>query len=274
MSSKSIKPLLRWVIGGTIRQGIHILKESINRTVKVFGGRFDYMVCYNNMAVDDLNFITRVFPFVTLHRQDWMDCPISDHMTTTRQNDGSVRTDVYSCGGSLWKLCPPRMRMDTHEIVMDNDIVFFRAMSQVEEFLSSSRPMLLKEHTRWFGIYDKLFAPGERFNSGFVGLPPGFDYQAKLRQAWKATGSACNLSYADEQGLITYVLRQENPIMVEIEDVVELHQMGMVANFNGSQCFTKYDFTTNNKAAHFVQGNRNHPHHPWCKYKNECIKLI
>lgn len=273
MSCPSNKPLLRWVIGGTVAQGVHILKESITRTSKVFGDRFDYMVCHNNMAVEDLKFIPRVFPFVTLHGQDWMDCPIADQMSTTRQQDGSVRTDVYSCGGSLWKLCPPRMRLDAHEIVMDNDIVFFSAMRQVEEFLASSRPMLLKEHTRWFGIYDKMFPPGDKFNSGFVGLPPGFDYRAKLRQAWKATGSACKLSYADEQGLITYVLSQENPIMVEINDVVELHQMGLTVNFNGSPCSTKYDFTPENRAAHFVQANRNVPHHPWCKYKNECIKL-
>lgn len=274
MLSESNKPLLRWVIGGTIPQGIHLLKESITRTSKVFGDRFDYMVCYNNMAFEDLKFIARIFPFVTLYKQNWMECPIANQMPITeRDSFGNIKTDVYSCGGSLWKLCPARMRINAHEIIMDNDLVFFKAMNQVEEFLLSSRPILLKEHTRWFGVYDKLFVPGDKFNSGFVGLPPEFDYETKLRDAWKSAGSLCNLNYADEQGLITYVLRQNDPIMIEIDDIVELHQMGMVIHSQENQCFIKHDFIEKNKAAHFVQANRNFPHHPWCKYKNECIKL-
>ncbi len=264
---------MRWIIGGTLPQGINILKESISRTVKVFGGKFDYMLCYNNTSPADIEFVRRIFPCVELYCQDWMNCPIADTMTSIKQEDGTVRTDAHSHGGSLWKLCPPRMRIDAHEIVMDNDIVFFKYMDQIEEFLSSSRPILLKEHTRWFGIYDNLFDPPDKFNSGFVGLPPGFDYKSKLQQAWKLNGCACNLSYADEQGLITYVLKKENPILIEIDDIVELHQLGMSSIFNGNHCFTSHEFTENNKAAHFVQGNRNFPHRPWCKYKNECIKF-
>jgi hypothetical protein len=274
MSSKFNKPLLRWIIGGTIEQGINILKESIIRTCKVFGDRFDYMICYNNMSASDLQFIKRISPFVTIYHQDWIDCPIADHMTSPRLADGTVRTDAHICGGSLWKLCPPRMRIDSYEIIMDNDIVFFESINQIEEFLVSSRPMLLRENIRWLGIYDNLFAPNEIFNSGFVGLPPGFDYQSKLRKAWKDNGSLCKLTYADEQGLITYVLKQENPIIINPEDIIELHQLGLAADFNGSLCYSKYNFTEKNKAAHFVQGNRNFPHHSWCKYKNECIKLI
>jgi hypothetical protein len=273
MYSKLNKPLLRWIIGGCIAQGMHTLKESISRTTKVFGDRFDYIVCYNNISDKDLAFIARIFPFVEMYQQKWKDCPIDNDMVSSRLPNGSVRTDVDSCGGSLWKLCPPRMRIDSHEIVMDNDIVFFKAITQVEEFLSDSRPMLLKEHSRWFGRYDKLLPDGECFNSGFVGLPPGFDYQLKLHEAWKKNGSLGSHSYDDEQGLITYVLRQENPILVEMNDIIEVHQMGISYCFNGSNCYSKYHFDETTKAAHFVQANRNFPHKPWCKYKNESIKF-
>ena len=55
--------------------------------------------------------------------QDWGMCPVGDNMQTPRREDGSFNYDGNTCGGTMWKVVPPRMRMETHEIIMDNDIV-------------------------------------------------------------------------------------------------------------------------------------------------------
>jgi hypothetical protein len=274
MSSLPNKPLLRWIVGGTIPQGINILKESMTRMMNLYGQRFDYMVCHNNSAPEDLAFIGRVFPQVSLHEQDWMDCPISDEMTSSRMGDGTVRTNSATCVGSLWKLCPPRMRPDAHEIIMDNDIVMCRSMPQIDEFLLSDRPLLLKEYFRFLGAYDVLFEKDEKYNSGFVGLPPNFNYADKIRQVWNKNGSLCKLSYGDEQGLITYTLKRENPILIETDDIVQFLQYGIAYRVSGALCYHAHKFSDRDVGLHFTEANRKFPHLAWCQYKNECIKLI
>ena len=157
---------------------------------------------------------------------------------------------------------------------MDNDVVVVRIFPKIEEFLSSNRPLLLKEPFRYLGRYDCLFLPTEKYNSGFYGLPPNFDFAAALRSAWEANGTFRGLNYADEQGLITYVLKNNSPIFIEEDEVVELHQYGKAYYFNESQCHTKYTFTGTEPAYHFVQANRGKNHECWCSYKTELIKLL
>lgn len=274
LSHQPNKPLLRWVIGGVIPQGLYVLKESIGRTINLFGDRFDYMVCHNNLSPGELDFVPRLFPSVSVMAQDWFDCAIPDKHDTPKRADGTVREDTHNCGGSLWKLCPARLRPEAHEIVMDNDIVLTRAFPKIEKFLGSDRPLLLKEPMRFYGRYGFLFPADKNYNSGFVGLPPGFDYASKLREAWREHGLFCNLTYGDEQGLITYVLSKADPIFIETNEIVELHQLGRSYYFNGSQCFKRHTFTAGDFGLHFVQANRNNPHEPWCQYKNGSIKLI
>ena len=104
----------------------------------------------------------------------------------------------------MWKVCPARMRMDSHEIIMDNDIVLLKKFPQIDEWLSqTSKTLILEEPIRFYGKYDSLLpADGPFLNSGFMGMPPGYDFGAEISKSWKQYGSYENLSQADEQGLL------------------------------------------------------------------------
>lgn len=256
-----LKPLFRWTCGNCLQQGLDILAESINQTTKAFGvHNWDWVVCYNGLNKDGLDFLqkavgTKPIQFLS---QNWATCPINDNCQTPRRADGSFEWNGTRCGGTLWKVCPPRLRMETHEIVMDNDIVLLKKFRQIDEFLASSdKALILEEPIRFYGRYDCLFASGEaNMNSGFMGLPPGFDFGAEIQKNWSKFGQYSNLTQADEQGLLTYSLSQIPNIRVRKEQMIELLHRDYRAKITGDE-----------EGIHFTQANRAPNHFAWGKYQ-------
>lgn len=254
------KPLFRFTVGDCLQQGLDILVESIHRTTKALGiDTFDWVICHNGLNMAALDFIKAGIGDkpIKLVAQHWHTCPITDNCRSPRRRDGSFEWNGNKCGGTLWKVCPARVRMETHEIVMDNDIVLLKKFPQIDEFLNSDKALILEEPIRFYGRYDCLFPKDGAFlNSGFMGFPPGFDYGAAIYDAWNKFGQYDNLSQADEQGLLTYALNQMPSIRVKKEQMVEvLHR-----DFN-----TK--LTGREEGIHFTQSNRIPNHHQWGKYK-------
>ena len=127
------KPLFRWTIGNTLPQGVEILSESIDRTTNAFGiDNWDWAICYNGLSKEEVQSLMQVIDKrpIRLVAQNWATCPIVDNVQSPRRKDGSYEFDGKLCGGTLWKVCPARMRMDAHEIVMDNDIVVLKKFPQ------------------------------------------------------------------------------------------------------------------------------------------------
>ncbi len=254
------KPLWRWTIGNCLPQGFEILAESINRTTRALGiDNWDWAVCYNGITKDDIQFLQKAIGDkpIQLISQNWASCPINDNCQTPRRRDGSFEYDGKKCGGTMWKVCPARLRMETHEVVMDNDIVILKKLPQIEEFLSSNKALILEEPIRFFGRYDCLFSGNEKpLNSGLMGFPPGYDFGLEIFKYWEKHGSYNNLSQADEQGLLTYALNQKENIRIKKEDLI------IILHRDYSTKVTGKDY-----AYHFTQANRmpNHPH--WLKYQ-------
>ena len=158
----------------------------------------------------------------------------------------------------MWKVCPARLRMESHEIVMDNDVVLLQKFPQIDEFLASDdRALVLEEPIRFYGRYDALFGPDPPYvNSGFMGFPPGYDYGSSIFDIWIRHGRYENLSQSDEQGLLTYTLSRQPHIRVQADQMVEvLHR-----DFNTQ-------LTGREQGIHFTQANRIPNHHPWQKYQ-------
>lgn len=254
------KPIFRWTIGDCLQQGLDILVESIHRTTKALGiDNFDWVVCYNGLNKTTLQSIqnnigNKPVQFIA---QSWATCPIDDNCQTPRRQDGSFEWNGTRCGGTLWKVCPPRLRMETHEIVMDNDIVLLKKFPQIDEFLKSNKVLILEEPIRFYGRYDCLFPKDDIcLNSGLMGFPPGYDYGKAILETWQRYGSYNNLSQADEQGLLTYTLNQQESIRISKDQMVEVLHRDFKTQITGRE-----------EGIHFTQSNRIPNHCCWQKYK-------
>jgi hypothetical protein len=243
-------------------QGLEILEESISKTTKALGlHNWDWAICYNGINKDDLTFLQKAIGTkpIQLIPQSWATCPVNDNCQSPRRKDGSFEWNGARCGGTMWKVCPARMRMETHEIVMDNDIVLLRRFAQLDEFLSAQdKALILEEPIRFYGRYDCLFNPDMAcLNSGLMGFPPGFDFGAEIFKNWERYGRYQNLTQADEQGLLTFSLNQIPSIRIRKEQMVEVLHRDYQTKLTGRE-----------EGIHFTQANRIPNHHQWNKYKD------
>jgi len=260
-----MKPLLRWTVGPCIQQGLDILEESIKRTTEALGlDNWDWAVCYNGLTKDQVAFIKKAIGSRPIHLivQDWANCPIPDNMQTPRRRDGSFEMNGNRCGGTLWKVCPPRLRQESHEIVMDNDIILLKKFPQIDEFLASTdKALILEEPVRFYGRYDCLFPEdAPNLNSGFMGFPPKYDYAEALYKAWTDRGSYTQLTQSDEQGLLTYTLSLLPSFRVKPTQMKEILHREFGNKVTGKE-----------EGLHFTQANRGYNHRAWNYYKENFI---
>lgn len=255
------KPLFRWTVGSCVVQGLDILAESVKKTTRTLGvDKFDWMICYNALSEDNLAFLKGAIQGlpVTLFEQNWDHCPVPDERQSPVRADGTIEWNGSRCGGTMWKVCPARMRMDAHEIVMDNDIVILKKFPQIDEFLAcSKKSLILEEPIRFYGRYDRIFGPGGPFlNSGLMGFPPNYDFGAEIKRVWEENGRHTRLTQADEQGLLTYTLGRLPSFRIKPSQMLEV----LARDF-------KNRVTGEEEGIHFTQANRIPSHRAWTEYK-------
>lgn len=255
------KPLFRFTVGNCLPQGLEILSESINKTTQTLGiDNWDWAICYNGLSKEDVQLLIDAIDDkpIRLIAQNWATCPIIDNCQSPRRNDGSYEYDGKRCGGTMWKVCPARMRMDSHEIIMDNDIILLKKFPQIDEWLSqTNKTLILEEPIRFYGRYDNLFPiEGPFLNSGFMGMPPGFDFGSEIVKMWQQHGSYENISQADEQGLLVHTLNQRPNIRIRPDQMIEVLHRDMKTVITGHE-----------QSIHFTQANRMQNHPAWKRYK-------
>jgi hypothetical protein len=198
-----MKPLLRWTFGPCRPEGYEILELAINLAQRRFQDRFDWLICYNGLNADELKNLQEISERtkVPLYEQKWSDCAIPVQMGTAR--DGGK----FRITGSLWKLCPARVRLESHEIIVDNDLIIFDSFPELEKFLSSSDISLMNtDLRRWLGRYEKTIRRDVCPNAGIIGLPPGFDFAKQVFYTWKKYDGSQFFQNNDEQGLVSQTL--------------------------------------------------------------------
>lgn len=256
-----VKPLFRWTVGSCLQQGLDILAESVNRTTRALGlDNWDWAICHNGLNKDNVDFLSRAIGDrpIQLISQNWATCPVPNNCQTPRRKDGSFEWNGNRCGGTMWKVCPARMRMESHEIVMDNDVILLRKFPQIDRFLEETdKALVLEEPIRFYGRYDCMFGPDPPYlNSGFMGFPPGYDYGTEIFNTWVKHGRYMNLSQADEQGLLTLALSRQPNIRIHADQMIEILHREFRVELTGREF-----------GIHFTQANRIPNHHAWQKYQ-------
>jgi len=157
------------------------------------------MICYNNIDIERLYFAHG----------------FGVKLYNATEKDQFLPMDRW---GVSWKICPPRMRPESYELILDNDVVIHGTSDIFEKAIAENKCLMTEGHFRNFGKYADKLPSKLRLNSGLIGLPPNYDFGKDLKEVfmgWDDTGEAF-----DEQGLIALALTK-NPYY--IMPLSELH---------------------------------------------------
>ncbi|RTK95655.1 MAG: hypothetical protein EKK64_06165 [Neisseriaceae bacterium] len=273
-----MKPLFRWIIGDVSQEGFHILSEAVRNITTFYKNDFDFLICSNAENLNsniELKKISKRFK-VDVYQQSWTDLPIDESFIFKKEK--SIRD------GTFWKICPPRMRLESHEIICDNDIVFTQPIKLINEFLEKNIILMMKEDAFCAGKYFKLFNENENYNSGFYGLPPNYDFEKKLKENWENNGRYNGLLWRDEQGLVTSTLKKEKHITIESEEIIHLFSTGRCYSYEfeiieenkiksrimKNMKFKDFKLSNKEKGYHFLGANRER-HDKWIEHKRNSI---
>jgi len=243
-----MKPLIRWIVGPVSEQGLEILELAISRFKMVYGHLdLDLCVCYNQIKFDVIAHLEKYgVTFYNQHKYNGIKIPPK---------------------GEMWKIYPPRLRKDAHELIIDNDLVIFEPVSEIAEFLEGKVPIILsgRGRRRYYGQFDGVVPEGVQLSTGMFGFHPGFDFNEIVQvmcelnpmNEWMQNR---RLGLYDDQGLIAHaVTKDHEPIVVPQESIF---------NFNPKM---KNIIPIEAKGAHFVGANvrRSWLHPVWQKFKEK-----
>lgn len=192
------KPLARWTIGNVSLTGFEILNHSIKNFRKNYP-EFDCLICYNEISFEKLPKKNNYF----LQTHDCCKIPVKPIST------------------NAWKLFPPRLRINSYEIFIDNDLIIYDRIPEIDKFLESNRPIC-------YGCYDSRPLPYGIFskeikyfrkdnfilNSGFFGVFPHYDFENEIIYYLNKL-EVKSWGYFDEQGLVALCLLNKNPIVID-----------------------------------------------------------
>lgn len=278
-----MKPIVRWTIGDKCSPlGFSILREAITNFINIYKHNFDYYVQYNFTSYDNTHKEDKLKDTVkglnvNLRKQSWFESPININKPETK-----IFSSVENLkdSGSIWKICPPRFNLNVHEIVMDNDLVIYKKIPEIDQFLSTNDKLLvLEDPIRYYGVYAGQNQDNKVLNSGLFGLYPGYKFGDNLKYFWETNGSFQKLSYSDEQGFICGVLRKNANIMIPKTTIVEMHYRGLCKhykpNVKSDDFFLPYtqqifnEFYNSGCGIHFVQSNTKDAHGAWEYFKKK-----
>ena len=219
------RALIRWTIGGNVSaDGLEILGVSISFMKKIYGDIADFMICYNNIKEESLSRFE--VPLFKQYHDPW-------------------NFHEYEPTAEMWKMYPPRLRYEAHEIVMDNDLIIFKKFDMLDEFFCGNHTLLLQGRERNYGSYDHLVPQPYAINSGFYGLPPNFDFGTGIEMACLTDSTRKWTKWCDDQGVIAHALmREENFKIVSPNDILNYFPMD------------EYSLPENISGIHFIGSNR------------------
>lgn len=172
---KFTKALVRWTIGPTTPDGIRCLRKSIDKLCGLYD--IEPVICYNQ-----------------IDPQQFTDLGV--RLVNQTEDLPSSESPI----GVTWKLYPPRLAIDRHELFIDNDLIIEKKIPELDHFFKSDQTLLLEGSGRNYGRFEKHVPIGYKINSGLFGLPPGFDLKGQME--FYGTNWERNSRTFDEQGLV------------------------------------------------------------------------
>ena len=189
-----MKPLIRFTLGPVKSWGLRILRKSLNNLKELYK-ECDFIVCYNQIDRNKLSFLEGV----ELYDQN-----------DFKKSDNKPKLEA-------WKLYPPRLRLNAHELVIDNDLLIQGRVPEIDRFLKEHNTLLLQGTgiKRYYGKYDPLIPEGYVINSGIYGMPPDFDFASLVKQfqfgEWMQDREN---GLFDDQGIIAASLLNKDTIII------------------------------------------------------------
>lgn len=235
------KILVRWTIGPVRHQGFLALRYSIEKFAKIYNlEKSNFIICCNNLNENQFNFIKS------------LNVPIY------KQKEGDYKVLPK---GVAWKLYPPRLNPDGHELFIDNDLIIEEKINEIEEFFDSNKTLVLEDNNRAYGKFENYISKNVLINSGLFGLPPDFDlkkYMDFYIKEWqKNTTKGHEESFTwDEQGLIALILPKYPHIIIRKEQITKCEKELVTA-----------------PGMHFIKLNRKIGHEPFANYLQKTLKI-
>jgi hypothetical protein len=230
-----MRPLARWTIGPTTKNGFECLQRSIASFTAFYD--VDVVICHNCAKTDlgDIKF------------------PLHDQSQYLQSNPKPI--------GVAWKLYPPRMDITRHELCIDNDIVINEPIPQIGYFLDHDCTLLLEDLGRTYGRFERYIPPHYQINSGIYGMPPGFDldkYFQFYSKEWEinAVGDYAASKTFDEQGLVALALLDYKNFVIIPSTTINNCERRL---YEGA-------------GYHFVGLNRQRYHGPYQLYKHKQLR--
>jgi len=177
-----MKPLIRWTAGSMSPEGSHCLIHSIKKWTSIYKEAFDKVVCFNGECPTEFSSELSSMGVKCVNQMDYVD---------------SLSYDPYD---TFWKFCPPRMQLNSHEIIIDNDLVIYKKLPEIDNFINSDHVMVSAAHRHFYGQFEDVLDPGILANTGLIGLPPGFDLGERLKMAFKLYPFLKLKKHCDDQG--------------------------------------------------------------------------
>ena len=228
--------ILRYTIGPVKQIGFQILKESV-RLMKEIYPEFHIIICHNQLKKKQIDFLKTLS--VELYEQ---------------------KHEILSCSPTVenWKLYPPRLSLNDYELVLDNDLVIKERSPSIDQFLSSNKTLVMSAVYRAYGQFAEFVPEKVYINCGIYGMPPGFDFESKIKVLCNKKGTKEWSPRFDDQGLVAACLH-ENAITIPMD---EIKPLGENSEFYKA------------KGYHFISANRDNFHTGWKGYKREFYEFL
>jgi len=239
------KPILRWCIGDVSELGIYCLKLSIKNMLRLYKDKFDYYICYNTISASKLQWT----------QQSEIQICLIDQREFIKELEISPKSS-----NPCWKLYPPRIDIDRHEIFVDNDLILYNSMPILNEFLQLNDLIFCTEAlAKNYGAFNSLINYPWNLNTGFFGIPPKFDFKGKINSVLNSNIIEKWQDHLDEQGLVSYVF---------INNICRLNIIKLTDIYI---CYGQTAYKMGIYGQHFVGINRGHSKH-WINFlKNRMI---
>lgn len=200
-----MKPLLRYTIGPVNKIGFDILRHSIRLINKIYPDRFDIYICHNKLAIKQFDLVSKIAREYNIKLYE------QSHTAGIEY----IPTDV------AWKLYPPRLDINRHEIFIDNDLIVFKKLEELDWFLDSRDAFFITgDINRVLGRRDLLIPANMMINSGLFGIPPFFDFAAAIAEVCQSDKERYWKDRFDEQGTIAAIfVRQQKYKIIPVEKI-------------------------------------------------------
>lgn len=235
--------LVRWTIGPVKKAGFACLAESVRKMQSLYPNA-NFVICHNGLSTDQKNDLLAI-NIELIHQEE---------LITNIHFGDFPPTPI----GVAWKLYPPRLNLEGHEIFIDNDLIINEHIDEIDRFITGDTTLLLQEKTRHYGKFERHVPPGYSINSGLFGLPPHFNFEHYIKfytSKWEENCGHSSKTW-DEQGLVAAILLGHKHIIIPDTTI--------------TNCEKQY---TPGKGLHFIGLNRRGFHTPFADYRTRNIKI-